>query len=807
VWVGFLLLISIVQPVHSATSKVLHAFNAYREGLYPNNGLVVDAAGNIYGRTSNGGVNGESYGVMFKLAPKAGGKYAESVIHNFTSSEGVDWHATVIGDAAGNLYGASLIGGPNNAGSIFEISPDGQGGYTETIIFNFSGVAYEPQGGLVLDKSGNLYGTTLVGGTYGYGAAFKLSPTGSGWNLTVLHNFTGTANDALPDGSFTLDDSGNLYGVCTYGGTSLNGIVFELSPSVGGEWTNTTLYSFAGGADGARPHDALVWDAAGNLYGTTGEGGGSTACLDGCGTVYRLRPISGGQWTEDVVYSFQGESDGAGPLYGVIFDKSGNLYGTTPNGGSGNCEDGCGTVFQLTPVARGPWTEHVLWKFTNGSDGAFPTSALILSAGRLIGETGSAVNLWSNNQNGTVFNLSPTTGGEWTLDNAFTFQNTDGNYPMSSLVAGAEGGLYGTTSNGGQHGLGMVYKLTRSSGGEWKESNIYSFTTGSPQMRNGLPGATYPSPMIFDEHGNLYGETLFGGSEGGGMVFELSPLGEKWEEKALFNFRGLAGSNPIGGLVRDSAGNVYGVTQFGGKNNEGLIFELSPDQSGHWKETILHDFAGYPTDAGHPEGGLALDGAGNLYGTSREGGNGTCEDRVPPKVGCRTVFELSPSTGGWTERLLHQFGKSDFEGRFPAAGLVFDLSGNLYGTTQNGGDPQCGCGTIFELIPGVGGGWSYSVLHSFGVSEGANPEAALIADEAGNLYGTTTSSPGLGYGTVFELSPTQDGNWTLNQLYQFSGNDGGASNASLLLGPDNNLVGTTFYGGTPNQGVVFRIIR
>ena len=375
------------------------------------------------------------------------------------------------------------------------------------------------------------------------------------WNEKVLHDFSNNGTDGFyPYGGLIFDAAGNLYGTTQVGGTYNNGTAFELTPTAGGGWTEQVLYSFGGGL-----YDGLIFDAAGNLYGTMGGGG-----VGGYGTVFELTPTAGGGWSEEVLYSFGEGTDGGGPYAGVIFDKNGNLYGTTTKGGT----YGWGTVFELTPAAGGGWTETVLHSFNNnGTDGYTPLAGLIFDAvGNLYGTTwhGGAYGY----PGGTVFELTPTAGGGWTETVLHSFNGTDGSNPYAGLIFDVAGNLYGTTSNGGDYGLGTVFELTPAAGGGWTEQVLHSF--------NGTDGNGPIAGLIFDKNGDLYGTTAGGGNYGHGTVFELTPTaGGGWAEQVLLSFEGSGGGDPQSGLIFDAAGNLYGTTQNGGAG-VGTVFELSP---------------------------------------------------------------------------------------------------------------------------------------------------------------------------------------------------------------------------------------
>ena len=414
-----------------ATAQVLHSFNITgKDGNHPWGGLVLDAAGNLYGTALEGGtgvltgacrqISPFSCGMVFELSPRAGGGWAERVLHNFHGTDGWEPSGNLIIDATGNLYGTTRRGGtglcrtPGNnligCGTVFRLTPAAGGGWTETVLHSFSNDGVDglnPYTGMVLDSVGNLYGTTYAGGAYGYGTVFELTPAAGGnWTETVLHSFNFKAADgANPYGSLIIDGLGNLYGT-TYGGGAFDGgSAFELTPEAGGSWTETVLHNFVYNfTDGFSPTGALTFDAAGNLYGTTNAGGSHNV-----GTVFELTPAAGGNWSEAILYNFNdGAKDGAYPFGAMVWDTAGNLYGTTQYGGARNVS---GMVFELTPQAGGGWAEKIVHAFGNGTDGANPLAGVIFdAAGNLYGTTlagGTGPCTGAVSGCGTVFEIKP----------------------------------------------------------------------------------------------------------------------------------------------------------------------------------------------------------------------------------------------------------------------------------------------------------------------------------------------------------------------------------------------------------------
>jgi len=399
--------------------------------------------------------------------------WREKVLHNFgNGTDGVEVYAGLVRDAAGNLYGTTYQGGTGSncgvggCGTVFELIPTG-GGWTEQVLHNFNNDGTDgflPYAGLILDAEGNLYGTTVLGGTYGPGTVFELSPTaGGGWTEQVLYSFcpqTNCPDGSIPYAGLVFDAAGNLYGTAEEGGTYGYGTVFKLSP--GNPWTETVLYSFCAQTnctDGGLPDAGLIFDAAGNLYGTTRSGGDYGGGDAGPGTVFELTAAG----TETVLHSFgYFPTDGLFPYAGLTFDTAGNLYSTTIAGGSHLY----GTVFKLTPAGGGIWTEQVLHSFSNnGTDGFNPSAGLIFdAAGNLYSTTSEG---GAYNYAGTVFELSPAGGGNWTETVLYNFGANgqyDGSGPRAGLVSDAAGNLYGTTAGGGiyscVYSCGTVFELT-----------------------------------------------------------------------------------------------------------------------------------------------------------------------------------------------------------------------------------------------------------------------------------------------------------------------------------------------------------
>jgi uncharacterized repeat protein (TIGR03803 family) len=376
--------------------------------------------------------------------------------------------------------------------------------------------------------------------------------------------------------------------------------------------------------------------------------------------------------------------------------------------------------------------------------------------------------------------------------------NPDGAHPIFGMVFDSAGNLYGTTSNGGAGFAGDVFELSPNGNGGRDYSALYSFTDCNI--------ACYPQgPLTVDEAGNLYGAAQAGGPNNNGTIFKLSKVDGIWSLTALYSFgpyNSGDGSGPNG--VVYFRGALYGTTSYGGKRNGGTVFSVTPNSDGGWSEAVLHSFAENDVDGNNPMGGVTLGARGNIYGTTSEGG--------PNQAG--TVFELAQTQEGiWKERILHSFNVAD--GDMPWYGsLIFGRDGNLYGTTSGGGSGNYG--TVFELIRS-GDSWTENVLHNFsGGEDGAGPNAGVVMDSQGRLYGTTVEGGGRGVceespnntnlycGTVFLLTPLPSGSWTISYLHRFSdGADGGEPTAAVVLDKKHNVYGVADQGGS--DGVVFEL--
>jgi uncharacterized repeat protein (TIGR03803 family) len=372
--------------------------------------------------------------------------------------------------------------------------------------------------------------------------------------------------------------------------------------------TERVIYSLGvAQGDGAAPLAGLVFDQKGDLYGTTALGHGHGLNPYGSGTVFKLVHTGSG-WKETVLHTFVG-SDGAVPAANLILDQQGSLYGTTSMGGASNA----GVVFKIFRNSSG-WHNQVLYSFTGLNEGGSPCAGVIRdAAGNLYGTT----ELGGTHAKGTVFELSHGTNG-WTEKVLYNFGPT-GKFPFGGLIFDAAGSLYGTTKSGGTAGLGSVYRLSLGKNGTWKATALYSFLGNADGKTDGK--APYGA-VVFDGQGNLYGTTKAGGRFNGGIVFQLQPsLKTTWTERVLTN----GGAGHGGGkqflsdVVFDASGRLYGTGAGGGAFTSGVVYRLTPRATGTWTNEVLYAFTGL-NDGGTPMGGVVLDAKGNIFGTTYTGG-------------------------------------------------------------------------------------------------------------------------------------------------------------------------------------------
>jgi uncharacterized repeat protein (TIGR03803 family) len=374
-----------IPAAHAATFGVVHNFGGTSDGAFPLNGLTADGSGNLYGAASSGGAS--NYGVVFKMDTSG----VVTVLYNFKGgTDGADPEGHLMANKAGSVFGTTAAGGASGAGTVFRITAAGK----EQVLYSFAGGSdgSAPQAGLTRDKAGNLYGTTYAGGANGNGTVFKLSlpaRKGAHWTEKVLYSFGTGTDGATPVGGVAFDAAGNIYGTTSAQGAGGYGTVFQLTRS-GSTWTESTLHDFQNADDGAIPYAGLIYKG-GNFYGAATEGG-----VNEGGTIFELTP-SGSSWNFTVIYSVPGWGI-SGTFRDVLMDKAGAIYGTTHCDG----DDNAGTVYKLTPSGSS-WNYTLLYTFTGGTDGLYSFSNLVLKGGSVYGTTNSG----GANGMGVIFSVKP----------------------------------------------------------------------------------------------------------------------------------------------------------------------------------------------------------------------------------------------------------------------------------------------------------------------------------------------------------------------------------------------------------------
>ncbi len=905
----------------SGVLTTLYSF-AGSDGLTPSGGVTLAADGNFYGTTY---VGGASYGTVFRITPSG----VLTTLAVFNPGTGFWPRSNLVQESDGNFYGTTSNGGGFGKGTVFAIKTDG----TLTTVASFPGPVQGAgaDSGIVQAADGSFYGETYLGGVYGLGTVYRLTPAGV---LTILHSFAGGSEGALGFNALVQGSDGNFYGSTEAGGTSNKGTIFTMTPAGG----FTTLYTFTG-PDGATPQSALVQGADGNFYGTTIGGG-----ANGKGTAFVITPAG----ILTTLHSFNGPGDGRSPYAPLLLASDGNFYGATRGGGSG----AKGTLFRMTPA--GALT--TLYAFA-GADGQNPVQALVQAAdGNLYGTTyvGGLSGL------GTVFRITPS----GTLATLYSFSGSDGRNPIAGLSIGSDGNFYGTTEFGGTADLGTIFRITPTG----TLTTLFSFST---------PVGTDPfGGVIQGRDGNFYGTANWGGPLNGGVVYRLvlgagpapaitgvSPANGPMAGGTALTISGsdfqpgvtvTIGGIPATNVTFISATTIRAFTPASASSGAVAVAVLNPDgQSRTLPSAFTYGCVSAPVAvasgdaticAGGAAGGTVLVGSGGAscswspatdlsnpndcrpaatpaatttYTLTVTDVNGCVSANAPtvtvtvapcanlsiaasapssviagnqvavtvtvtnvvPKTGAAdavgvTVGSAAPPAGftfvsntgdcttgfpcalgtlpvGATRTIVTTFATTN---PFPAppgpayVSALFNVSsttmdpyaldnstqawifvlpagspltgiwplplgacqsygalepapgGTLYGTTFAGGG--YGAGTTFSFDPTSG---SVNALGSFSGAEGANPQIGLTRASDGKFYGTAPVGlrGGATFGAVYRFDPA--GKTPLVALYAFNGSDGWSPIGRLIQAADGLLYGTTYRGGTTDQGTIFRV--
>jgi len=720
--------------------STLHSFgNASLSAANPLSELIAGSNGVFYGTTSSGGSAGQ--GTVFQVNPDGSGF---RVLKSFglTANDGASPVAGVIHGSDGNLYGTTSAGGSNGFGTVFRMGADGS---NFSILRNFTnGDGAYPEGRLLQASDGMLYGTASGGGYNDYGVVFHMGTDGSGFQPLLL--FDG-ANGANPEAGLIEASDGTLYGTTYSGGTSNAGTIFSLSKdgstfsTIFSGFTNDPSAPSAGQTNGYGPLGRLIEGTNGALYGTTSAGGTN-------GTIFEINKDGTGY---SVLRGSSLGNDGRFPVCELILASDGMLYGTTSDGGT----NGGGTVFRIGQDG----SNYV--QVASLSVAQLPAACLLEASNGILYGTSQ---LGGDSGAGTIFSLQKDGSGFGVVFN-FEASGGDGQSLYGRLAAASDGALYGTTRLGGAHGAGSVFSIARSGRG-------YRVVTS---LNASNSGPTAPlSSLVEGPNGALYGDTQFGGIGNNGTIFSVNKNGSGFgvlydasssarepraglllgSDGALYGAMAVnsifhlntdgsgytnlhlfssatpgPGDNPMQALIEGSDHALYGTAFSGGASNNGSIFRCNKDGTGF---TNLYSFR-LPPDGANPMSPLLQASDGALYGLTYAGGSNN---------NAGTVFRIN--TNGTGYQILYCFEGTNGDGRLPSGALVEGTNGAIYGTTERGGASDEG--TLFTLNKN---GSDYAQLVSFGGAPGQNPRGGLTLGQDGALYGTTDQGGVMGFGTVF----------------------------------------------------------
>ena len=766
----------------------------------PQAGMVSDGAGNYWGTTSAGGAF--SQGTVYKVSGSTGAITTVAAFTGSTSgtdnARGAQPQATLVSDGTGNFWGTTTVGGALGKGTVFRVTMSTG---AMTTVADFTGTTSltnnargsNPQARLFNDGAGNLWGTTFAGGSSNKGTVFKVNVTTGA--MTTVVDFTGTtsltdnARGSSPDGGLVSDTAGNLWGTTEYGGLHGCGTVFELNTTSG---TITKVVDFP--TRYWKPAGDLVSDGAGNFWGTTLGG-----AFGGNGTVFKMNTTTG-VFTTVVAFtaSTSGSARGSQPAPGLVSDGAGNFWGTTSFGGANGQPigsaptqtSGAGTLFMVNATSGALTTVADFTDSRTGSArGGRPAASLMCDdSGNLWGTTlfGGLSTIPYEDGYGTVFTVNAATGAITTV--ADFGINPAGFMPNGGLAKDGAGNLWGTAQFGGTNANGTVFKLVTSTG---SMAAVVAFCgTDDPQGSNPEAG------LVSDGNGNFWGTTCFGGSQDGGTIFEVSGTAGIITVGSF-----MQASYPQSTLLKDGTGNFWGTTSFGNLNWLGTVFKVNPT-TGVVQNVVNFDNSTKSTDQSRgcaPAAGLVSDGAGYFWGTTNSGGllgwgtifkvkaatgaittvvdftgpslatTGT-DNRRGANPNCALAVDVAGNLWGTTN-----YGGSDYD-----VGTIFKLN------------PKTGVITTVAAFDG-------STDPTDNV-RGSRPQGAMVSDGAGNLWGTTTSGGTYGYGTVFEVNSYTGAVTTVFDFTGRSGSVPGANPMGSLLVTGSGLYGVTQSGGVTSSG-------
>ncbi len=668
-------------------------------GSGPRSGLILAADGKLYGTCETGGRYG--YGTVFSIDLSTA-PVTVTKIHDFNdvAADGAFPESdSVIQASDGYLYGATRYGGTSDYGVVWKMALNGS---SLTVLHSFTGPdGAGPMAGVIEGSDGKLYGTAEYGGANNLGTVYYLRKDGSGFG--VAHSFSAAPMDGYnPQTGLTRGLGGKLYGTTQFGGLNDNGsdgIIYSIDPSAGNAFS--IVYNF-NGTTGANPLSALSSDGSGNLYGTTWQGG-----ANGYGTAYMLDT----SLNCSVLVSYTG-TDTYEARCPPIPAADGNLYGVSMDGGLGVQYTGMGNG-SLYSVAIDPATRQgsttLLHSLGVYEDGANSQCSPVLGAdGNLYGVTFSGGIL---NQ-GVFYQTSPT--GGYQILHVFSQYAQEGQNP-TGVIQGPDGNFYGTCATGGQYGAGTVWMMD----GSGNLTVLYSFSGSDGSSPNGR--------LLVGADGSLYGTTVSGGAAGFGTVFTLTMNGSGFTDLHDFDPAiGNDGASPYAGLVQDASGTLYGAASSRGANGCGAFFKLNTDGTGY---ALLHSLTS--AEGSNPYGSPILVGSA-LYAVCKSGANG---------YGSLVSVDTASGTAGVVRAFNYVT-----DGGYPQGDLSLGPDGSFYGTNSDGGHSS-GVGTAWKLDTSRG----FTILQTFNASTGAHPYGGVVVDGSGTIYGATAQGGPTDDGMLFSI--------------------------------------------------------
>lgn len=687
----------------------------------------------LWGVTSRGGTDG--LGTIFRTNPDGTNQSVQKSFKYLVS--GARPQGSLTEGQNGKLYGMTSQGGSNDYGVLFEYDL-ATSTYIKKLDFIGTNGAY-PAASLTKASNNKLYGMTAYGGANNAGVLFEYDPATSTFSKKLDFESSNISTlGGAPLGSLTLAGNGKLYGMTNYGGSNGYGVLFEYDPATS---TYSGKFNF-NGTTGSYPFGSLNLASNGKMYGMTNQGG-----VNSFGVLFEYDPATS---TYTKKLDFNNTANGAGPKGNLTQAGNGKMYGMTNYGGA----SGLGVLFEYDP-ATSAYAKKLDF---NNTTGTYPNGSLTIAAnGKVYGMVGGGAN-----NNGVLFEYDPATS---TYTKKFDFISANGSNPGSSLYLAANGKLYGLTQDGGSLTDGVLFEYDPATSTFTKKLD-FNLTDGESPLAS----------LAQASNGKLYGTTNGGGATGDGTLFEFDPATATYTKK--IDFIGTNGLSPEGSLVLAGNGKLYGMTNNGGANNAGVLFEYDPTSSAFVKKLDFN----YSTTGGGATGSLVLATNGKLYGMVGYGG--------PNNAG--NLFEYDPATSTHIKKL-------DFtaiNGSNPQGTLVQTSNGKLYGMTREGGANNKG--VLFEYDPATS---AYAKKLDFNGTNGAGPQGNLTLATNNKLYGMTSQGGTNNIGVLFEYDAVAN---SYVKKIDFAGaSNGGSPYGSLSLSPNGKLYGMTQSGGTGGMGVLF----